>query len=201
MGQSGYYIKFDPDMTDPNTKKYESPNPGPDPLVPGIGMYLPNPEGPGSALFQKYPIAIMSNHPKFAYHTCYQNVIWLQDEERLEVNGYRYSPIHMNPKDAADRGIKHGDIVRVFNHKGQILCWADLSERFMPGVAHITYGRWGDLVEPGVPGSLDQSGNVENLCSGGFISPFDNQAAVQAIAQVEKWTGSIPATTTTTGSA
>jgi hypothetical protein len=41
----------------------------------------------------------------------------------------------------------------------------------------------------GGAGSLDKSGNVENICTGGFISPYDNQASVQAIAQVEKWKG------------
>jgi len=59
----------------------------------------------------------------------------------------------------------------------------------MPGVAHVTYGRWNDYVQPGVPGSLDKSGNSENLCRGGFISPYDTQCDVQAVAQVEKWTG------------
>jgi trimethylamine-N-oxide reductase (cytochrome c) len=188
MGQSGYYLHEDPNMSDPVTQKYEKPNPGPDPLCPGIPTYIPNPEGPGTPTAQKYPIAILTSHPKFAYHVSYQNVIWLQDEERKLINGYRYAPIHISSKDAADRGIKHGDLVRVFNDRGQILCWADVSERFMPGVAHVTYGRWNDYVQPGVPGSLDKSGNVENLCRGGFISPYDTQCDVQAVAQVEKWT-------------
>ena len=189
LGQSGYYVAKDPDMTNPDTKKYESPNPGPDPLVPGIGTYIPNPEGPGTPRGQKYPIAVMTSHPKFWYHTSYPNVKWLQDEIRKNIGGYMYMPIRMSRKDADDRGIKYGDLVRVFNDRGQILCWAYVSERFMPGVAHITYGVWNDYVEPGVPGALDKSGNVENICTGGFLSPFDNQANVQAVAQVEKWTG------------
>jgi trimethylamine-N-oxide reductase (cytochrome c) len=187
MGQSGYYLFLDPEMKDPATQKYESPNPGPDPLVPGLPTYIPNPEGKGTPTGDKYPIAVLSNHPKYFYHTSYQNVAWLQDEEKMEINGYKYNPIHMNRKDAEERGIKHGDLVRAFNHRGQILCWADLSERFMPGVAHVTYGRINDFAEKGVPGALDKSGNVENICTGGFISPFDNQASVQCVAQVEKW--------------
>ena len=187
LGQSGYYIHRDPEMKDPVTKKYESPNPGFDPNCPGIASYIPNPEGPGTPRAEKYPIAVMTSHPKFWYHTSYPNVLWLQDEIRKEIGGYLYMPIHVSRKDADDRGIKYGDLVRVFNDKGQILCWADVSERFMPGVAHITYGVWNDYVQPVAPGSLDKSGNVENICTGGFCSPFDNQASVQAIAQVEKW--------------
>jgi len=187
MGQSGYYLHEDPDMTLPVTQKYESPNPGPDPLCPGTPTYIPNPEGKGTPIGDKYPIAIISNHPKFAYHTTYQNVIWLQDEWRKEIDGYLYSPIFISTEDAEARGIKHGDLVRVFNHRGQILCWANITERMMPGVAHVTYGEWVDYVELGVPGSLDKSGNIEGLCRGGFISPFDNQQDVQCVAQVEKW--------------
>jgi anaerobic selenocysteine-containing dehydrogenase len=186
MGQSGYYLNED--LT-PDTQKYEQPNPGPDPLVSPIPKHIPNPEGKGTPKGEKYPIAVMTSHPKFYYHTTYQDVVWLQDEEKKEVNGYLYAPIWMNKKDADDRGIKYGDLVRVFNNRGQILCWAKVSEQIMPGAARVTYGYWNDYVEPGVPGSLDKSGNIENLCRGGFISPFDTQTDVQAVAQVEKWKG------------
>jgi anaerobic selenocysteine-containing dehydrogenase len=129
----------------------------------------------------------MTCHPKFYYHTSYQNVIWLQDEERKEIDGYLYSPLWMNSQDAAVRGIEHGDLVRVYNHRGQVLAWAQVNDRIMPGVARLNYGRWNDYVEPGVSGSLDKSGNAENLCRGGFISPFDTQQDVQAVCEIEKW--------------
>jgi anaerobic selenocysteine-containing dehydrogenase len=189
MGQSGYYAFLDPTMSDPNTKKYESPNPGPDPNVPGIGKYIPNPEGPGTPRGQKYPIAVISNHPKYWYHCWNVGVKWMYDEITKDIGGYSYMPVHMSSKDAADRGIKYGDLVRVYNDRGQILCWADVTERFKPGVAHVTYGVVNDFVEKGKPGALDKSGNVENICTGGFISPFDNQASIQAVAQIEKYTG------------
>jgi trimethylamine-N-oxide reductase (cytochrome c) len=189
MGQSGYYIHWDPNKTDPNTVKYESPNPGYDPNVPGIGMYIPNPEGPGTPRAKLYPIVVMSDHPKYQYHTYGGNVKWIQDQDHMTINGYSYAPIDMSEKDAADRGIKYGDLVRVFNNQGQILCWAHVSNRWMPGVAHIQYGKFNDFADWQTPGSLDKSGNVENICTGGFCSPFDNQASVQAVAQVEKYTG------------
>jgi anaerobic selenocysteine-containing dehydrogenase len=187
-GQSGYYLNED--LT-PDTQKYEqdnSKNPIPDPLAPVIPKARPNPE---KEKMKTYPIAIETCHPKFYYHTTYQDVLWLQDEEKKEVNGHLYAPIWMNKKDADDRGIKYGDIVRVFNMRGQILCWARTSEQMMPGAGRVTYGYWNDYDEPGVPGSLDRSGNIENLCRGGFVSPFDTQTDVQAIAQIEKWSGSL----------
>jgi anaerobic selenocysteine-containing dehydrogenase len=188
MGQSGYYLHEDPTISDPTTNKYESANPGPDPLCPGIATYIPNPEGPGTSTGEKYPIAVMTCHPKYAYHTN-QSSIWLQDEERKEINGYLYSPIWMSKKDADARGIKYGDIVRVFNQRGQILCWAEVSERIMPGVARVYYGRWADYVERANPTSLDRSGNAEVIARGGFVSPYDTQQEVQAVAQIEKWEG------------
>jgi anaerobic selenocysteine-containing dehydrogenase len=100
--------------------------------------------------------------------------------------------MHMSRKDADARGIKQGDICRAFNHHGQILVYANVSERFMPGVAHITYGRWIDKMQPGeAENSIDKSGNVEVLCTGGFCGPFDNQASVQCVCQVEKYTGAV----------
>ena len=132
----------------------------------------------------------MTCHPKFAYHT----------EPSLEMAAGRREErserllVHANldeQKDANDRGIKYGDLVRVFNQRGQILCWAQVSEMMMPGVARVNYGRWNDYVEPTTPGSLDKSGNSENIATGGFISPYDNQQDVQAVAQVEKWTGAV----------
>jgi trimethylamine-N-oxide reductase (cytochrome c) len=181
MGQSGYYLNED--LTQ-ETQKYEKPDPGPDPLVSPIPKYMPNPEDP---IRDKYPLAVLTSHPKFRYHTSYANVVWLKDAEGKEINGYVYHPIWMNTKDAETRGIKHGDLVRVFNHRGQILCWAYVNEMIMPGVARVNYGQWNDYAEPGVPGSIDKSGNIENLCRGGFISPFDTQQDVQCVAQVEKW--------------
>jgi trimethylamine-N-oxide reductase (cytochrome c) len=191
MGQAGFYLCRDPTKSKEETRKYESPNCGFDPFSPGLGMYLPNPDGPGSEIAAKYPLAVLTSHPKHAYHVCYQNVIWLWDEDRKEVNGYHYSAIHMGRKDADDRGIKQGDICRAFNHHGQILVYANVSERFMPGVAHITYGRWIDKMDPSDPMSIDKSGNVEVLCTGGFCGPYDNQASVQAVCQVEKYTGAV----------
>ena len=187
-GQSGYYVQQD--FSQEGTG-FEKPNPGPDPLCPGIPMYLPNPEGPQSAWGKLYPIAMQTPHPKFAYHTCLQNVIWLQDEERLEINGHMYAPMVVNSQDAASRGIKNGDIVRAYNGRGQSLFWAHVSDLVMPGTAMAYYGRWPSFDTPGVPGALDRAGNVENLCRGGFISPFDNQQDVQCTVQYEKWLGSV----------
>ena len=43
----------------------------------------------------------------------------------------------MGPDDARARGIKHGDLVRVFNDRGQLLAGAHVSDNFPAGVVRI----------------------------------------------------------------
>ena len=51
-----------------------------------------------------------------------------------------YEPLWIQPADAAERGIKDGDIVKVYNERGTVLCGAMVWERIMPGV--VLRGPW-----------------------------------------------------------
>ena len=48
-------------------------------------------------------------------------------------DGYMYEPCWIHPSDAEARGIKMGDIVKVHNERGAVLCGARVWERVMPG--------------------------------------------------------------------
>lgn len=61
-------------------------------------------------------------------------------------------PVFISPKDASARGIRHGDVVRVFNVRGQVLAGAVVSDRYAPGVARIHEGAWYDPDKGGEPG-------------------------------------------------
>jgi anaerobic selenocysteine-containing dehydrogenase len=50
--------------------------------------------------------------------------------------------VTMHPDDAAARGIGDGEVVRVFNDLGEVICRVDLSDRVRPGVAAIPKGAW-----------------------------------------------------------
>jgi anaerobic dimethyl sulfoxide reductase subunit A len=48
----------------------------------------------------------------------------------------------ISPADAGVRGIKNGDMVRVFNDRGEMIIPAKVTERIMPGVVDLPQGSW-----------------------------------------------------------
>ncbi len=49
-------------------------------------------------------------------------------------------PCLINTADAKARGIKDGDVVRVFNERGQILAGAKVTDAVRPGVVRVSEG-------------------------------------------------------------
>ena len=84
---------------------------------------------------------------------------------KISHDGYYYESIWIDPKDAETRGIKYGDIVRVFNDRGEVQCAAHVTERMMPGVVRVAEGSWHDPINPGKPYSIDKGGAVNLLTS------------------------------------
>ena len=50
----------------------------------------------------------------------------------------------MNPIDAEPRGIKNGDMIRIFNDRGEVHIEAKVTPRMMPGVVALGEGAWYD---------------------------------------------------------
>jgi trimethylamine-N-oxide reductase (cytochrome c) len=80
-----------------------------------------------------------------------------------------YEPIWINPKDAENRGIKDGDIVKVFNERGIVLVGARVWERIMPGVVYVDHGARHDpiidTVDRGGANTISPNGIVsKNAC-------------------------------------
>ncbi len=106
-----------------------------------VPKYFVNPHGRWSPLAKKYPLQINAQHSKYRDHTKAHSAPFLYDIYKY--NGYE--PADMNPVDADARGIKEKDIVRIFNDTGQILAYAHLTERIVPGVVHVA---WGSMYRP-----------------------------------------------------
>jgi biotin/methionine sulfoxide reductase len=102
-------------------------------------------------------------------------------------------PIMLNPEDAAERGLKDGDIVRVFNDRGACLGGLRLDPGLMRGVAMMATGAWYDPMEPGVPGSMCVHGNPNVLTADVGTSKLGQGPSAQScLIEVEKWTAPLP---------
>jgi anaerobic selenocysteine-containing dehydrogenase len=64
------------------------------------------------------------------------------------------------PSEAAKRGIQHGDVVKVYNDRGGVLCGAYVTERLMPGTVYVDHGA---RYDPIVPGELDRGGAINTI--------------------------------------
>ena len=97
----------------------------------------------GTERAKKYPLLVMSNHPRWSVHAQHDDITWLREIETCKVtgpDGYQYEPSGCTRPRPRARGIKHGDIVTIFNERGIVLAGAYVTERIMPGVVYIDHG-------------------------------------------------------------
>jgi biotin/methionine sulfoxide reductase len=96
--------------------------------------------------------------------------------------------LRLSPLDAAARGIGNGDVVRVFNRRGQCLAGAVLDDGVMAGVVCLPTGAWFDPLVPDEPASLELSGNPNVLTDDRPASQLSQApAAGSCLVEVERW--------------
>jgi trimethylamine-N-oxide reductase (cytochrome c) len=161
------------------------------PIVP---HFIPSWEGYKSEGYKKYPLQIISPHPRFSFHTHYDNhTSWLDEIplHRVEKDGYRWWPVRINPADAAARNVVNGDIVELYNDRGSVLCSAVVTERVPSGVIH-SYGCTAkyDPQVPGKPGTTDRGGCVNLLTSSRMLSKHaPGMTPNSCLCEIRKWEG------------
>ncbi|EOD7385192.1 molybdopterin-dependent oxidoreductase [Klebsiella pneumoniae] len=107
-----------------------------DEVISPLPVYASTFEGWDDPLRSQYPLQLFGFHYKARTHSSYGNVDVLQTACRQEV--------WINPLDAEKRGIKNGDMVRVFNQRGEVRLPAKVTPRIMPGVSAMGQGAWHD---------------------------------------------------------
>ena len=133
----------------------------------------------------RYPLHVDTSHPKLRLHS---QLCGTALRASYAIAGRE--PCLMNPADAARRSLSDGDIVGVFNDRGQILAGLRISAGIRPGVIRINEGGWFDPVDPRKPGSLCRFGDVNNLTLGiGSSKLAQGNCGHTAVADVEKYTG------------
>ena len=165
-----------------------------DPERPPVVEYVPSWEGPQSGeLFRKYPLQLLTPHSKYSFHTQgdgKDSFLLNVPDHRVKVKDWYYWIVRMNSQDAAARGIKQHDLVKVYNDRGAVICAAVLTQRLSRGVAHSFESS--ALYEPmGEPGRSVDRGGVVNL-----LTPHRSQtmsthslAGSQALVEIELWDG------------
>ena len=138
---------------------------------------------------EKYPLLCMSNHGRWRMHAQCDDIIWNREVETMKIrgkDGYQYEPCWIHTSEAEKRGIKHGDIVKVYNERGVVLCGAYVTERVMPSVCYVDHG---SRLDPIIPGYLDRGGAINTITPTSTTSKNATGMAVSGfLAQVEKVT-------------
>jgi anaerobic dimethyl sulfoxide reductase subunit A len=143
------------------------------PLCPPIPKYISTWEGRDDPLIEKYPLQLISAHPKNRVHSTLYNVDWLRELGQQVV--------WINPIDAEARGIVDGDEVYVFNDRGKVDIPAWVTKRIMPGVVCMFEGAWYNPDAEGV----DHGGCVDVLTKDEY-SPGGAAALKTVLVQVSK---------------
>jgi anaerobic selenocysteine-containing dehydrogenase len=123
----------------------------------GLPDHVPNYEAFASSPL--YPLAMISPPARNFLNSTFVNVRSLQDSEREPL-------LEMHASDAAARGIQSGDVVRVFNARGEYRCKAEISRRARPGVVNGLGVWWRKLGLSGTNVNQLTSQNLTDLGGG-----------------------------------
>jgi biotin/methionine sulfoxide reductase len=158
---------------------------------PGHPVWREPREWLGAPAAARFPLHLLSFQPATRLHG-------QLDPGRVSAEGKiaGREPIHLSPEDAAARGLREGDIVRIFNDRGACLGGVRIKEGMLPGVAAMATGAWYDPLTPGDPGALCVHGNPNVLTADIGTSRLGQGPSAQScLVQVERWEGPLPPVT------
>lgn len=145
-------------------------------------------EWPGSVAAAEYPLLLIANNPRTRLHSQHDSGAGSQESK---IQGRE--PIRMHPDDAIGRGIRDGDVARVFNRRGSCLAGVVLSDAVRPGVAQLSTGAWYDPLDPADPRSLCVHGNPNVLTFDRGTSRLAQGCSGQhALVEIERWDEPLP---------
>ena len=157
-----------------------------------IPTYIPSWEGIHTEeLYAKYPLNLISPHPRFSFHSMgdgKDSTVNDIKDHRVLIDGYYYWIARINGKDAAKRGIRMNDLVRLHNDRGSVICAAQVTERVPQGTVH-SYEASASYDPVGDPGnSTDRGGCINLLTSRRPIIQNSHAAAMNTcLIEVERW--------------
>lgn len=105
---------------------------------------------PKNPLFKTFPLVLLSSHSRYRIHSTFANMPLTKAKEPNPV-------MRMNKQDAKSRKLSDGDIVKVFNQRGNLKIKCEIDEKIRPGTVLICEGHWIDDFIEGDPYQLTHS--------------------------------------------
>ena len=146
--------------------------------------FLPSTEPPSP----RHPLTLIANQPSTRLHS------------QLDFGAYSQSKkiagreaVRLNTVDAERRGIKTGDIVRLFNDRGACLAAAIVSDDLMAGVIQLSTGAWYDPEPDAAHDPMCVHGNPNVLTRDIGTSRLAQGCCGQVtVVECEKYSGKLP---------
>lgn len=158
---------------------------------PGYPVWIEPVESQNSFLGKKYPYQLISPHPLSRLHSQLDNSS-LRESYKVKDR----EPVHINTSDAAELGIKNGDIVELYNSRGRILAGAVITDGIVKGVVSVEEGAWYCAENPMEENSRCISGQVNILTSDRPTSRLAQAISVNSCqVALKKYEGNLPENT------
>ncbi|OBW93360.1 trimethylamine-N-oxide reductase TorA [Gallibacterium salpingitidis] len=142
----------------------------------------------GGPKSEVYKFWLQSVHPDKRLHSQLCEAKELR--ETYSIQGRE--PLFMNPKDAEKLGIKHGDLVRIYNERGQAIVGAHLSDNFAEGVVRLQEGAWYSPLDEKI-GAIDTYGDPNTMTLDIGTSKLSQAVSANTcLVNIEKFTGVAP---------
>lgn len=142
----------------------------------------------GGPKSDKFAFWLQSVHPDKRLHSqlCESKEL----RETYTVQGRE--PLYINPKDAEKLSIKDGDLVRVYNDRGQAIVGAAISDNFPTGIVRLQEGAWYSPLDEQI-GAIDTYGDPNTMTLDiGSSSLAQAVSANTCLVNVEKFVGNAP---------
>lgn len=161
---------------------------------PPLNKYMPTYEDPSrDEGLSDFTLQLLTPHTRYPFHIMGdEKGCTIRDikDHRVRVDGHEYLVAVISGKDADERGINSDDLIRLWNHRGSVVCAAYVTDRIQPGVvsAPTASAEYRPAGEPG--NSTDLGGCVNMLNTSDNMTEHTHSIKPNTtLIQMEKWTG------------